>query len=50
MESELAENACLTVGADTAVIFDTPIEQRYQRALKLLGLEAWMLSPQAGHA
>ncbi|MFM8610874.1 MAG: YqgE/AlgH family protein [Burkholderiaceae bacterium] len=50
LESELAENAWLTVGADTAVIFDTPIEQRYQRALKLLGLEAWMLSPQAGHA
>ena len=50
LESEIAENAWLTVGADAAVIFDTPIEQRYQRALKLLGLEAWMLSPQAGHA
>ncbi|OOG50746.1 MULTISPECIES: YqgE/AlgH family protein [Comamonadaceae] len=50
LESELAENSWLTVGADTAVIFDTPVEQRYDRALALLGLEAWTLSPQAGHA
>lgn len=50
LESELAENSWLTVGADASVIFDTPIEQRYDKALKLLGLEAWMLSPGAGHA
>lgn len=50
LESELADNSWLTVGADMAVIFDTPVEQRYARALKLLGLEAWMLSPDAGHA
>lgn len=50
LESELAENSWLTVGADPAVIFDTPVEQRYDRALLLLGLEAWKLSPEAGHA
>lgn len=50
LESELAENSWLTVGADPAVIFDTPIEQRYDRALALLGLEAWKLSSDAGHA
>ena len=50
LESELLENSWLTVGADTAVIFDTPVEQRYAKALSLLGLEAWMLSPDAGHA
>ena len=50
LESELAENSWLTVGADPAVIFDTPIEQRYDKALSLLGLEAWTLSPDAGHA
>lgn len=50
LESELAENSWLTVGADISVIFDTPVDQRYARALKLLGLEAWMLSPDAGHA
>jgi putative transcriptional regulator len=50
LESELAENAWLTVGADTAVIFDTPVEQRYSKALSLLGLQEWMISPEAGHA
>lgn len=50
LESELAENSWLTVGADPAVIFDTPVEQRYAKALKLLGLESWMLMPVAGHA
>ncbi|MBX3653138.1 MAG: YqgE/AlgH family protein [Ramlibacter sp.] len=50
LESELAENSWLTVSADVTVIFDTPVEQRYAQALKLLGLEAWMLSPDAGHA
>ncbi len=50
LESELAENSWLTVGADTAVIFDTPVEQRYTRAMQLLGLEPWMLSNEVGHS
>ena len=50
LESELAENSWLTVGADASVIFDTPIGERYDKALLLLGLEAWKLSPDAGHA
>ena len=50
LESELAENCWLTVAADQTVIFDTPIEQRYDKALALLGLESWMLSSEAGHA
>ncbi|MDM0043118.1 YqgE/AlgH family protein [Variovorax dokdonensis] len=50
LESELAENSWLTVDADPAVIFDTPIDQRYDKALMLLGLQAWTLSPDAGHA
>lgn len=50
LESEISDNSWLTVAADPAVIFDTPVEQRYASALKLLGLEAWMLSPEAGHA
>ncbi|OJU02713.1 MAG: hypothetical protein BGN90_01130, partial [Acidovorax sp. 65-7] len=47
LESELAENAWLTVAADLSVIFDTPVPERYDRALSLLGLQAWMLSPEA---
>ena len=50
LESELAENAWLTVAADLSVIFDTPVSERYDGALALLGLKAWMLSPEAGHA
>ena len=50
LESELAENAWLTVAADLSVIFDTPVPERDDRALSLLGLQAWMLSPEAGHA
>ena len=50
LESEVAENSWLTVGADPSVIFDTPVDQRYDRAMALLGLQSWMLSPEAGHA
>ena len=50
LESEIGENSWLPVVADPAVIFDTPIEQRYDKALSLLGLQAWMLSSQVGHA
>lgn len=50
LESELGENNWLTVEADPAVIFDTPVPERYDRALALLGLQSWMLSPEAGHA
>ena len=50
LESELAENSWLTVGADLSVIFDTPVEQRYERAMQLLGLEPWMLSNEVGHS
>ncbi|NBW48843.1 MAG: YqgE/AlgH family protein [Betaproteobacteria bacterium] len=50
LETELGENSWLTVAADQSLIFDTPVEQRYDRALGLLGLESWMISQQAGHA
>jgi putative transcriptional regulator len=50
LESEIGENSWLTVEANPSVIFDTPIEQRYEKALALLGLQPWMLSTVAGHA
>ena len=50
LETELGENSWLTVDADQAVIFDTPVEQRYDRAFALLELQAWMISTQVGHA
>jgi putative transcriptional regulator len=50
LEDELRRNGWLTVDADPAVIFDTPAERRYERALSLLGFDPRMLSQQAGHA
>lgn len=50
LESEITENSWLTVEADHSLIFDVPVEQRYERAMGLLGLQPWMLSPDAGHA
>ena len=50
LEEELGRNGWLTVDADPAVIFDTPIEKRYERALSLLGFDPRMLSQEAGHA
>ena len=50
LESEISDNSWLTVEADLAVIFDTPVEQRYDKALLLLGVQSWMLSSEAGHA
>lgn len=50
LETELSENSWLTVDADPSIIFDTPVEQRYDKALSLLGLQSWMISSQVGHA
>ncbi len=50
LESEIARNSWLTVDANADLVFDAPVEQRYDQALRLLGLESWMLSPDIGHA
>ena len=50
LEHELAQNAWLTVNADTRILFETPAEQRYDASLKLLGISRAMLSDDAGHA
>lgn len=50
LENELAQNAWLSVACDTHVIFGIPPEQRYDAALKLLGIDPVMLTGDAGHA
>jgi putative transcriptional regulator len=50
LEEEIGRNGWLTVDADPSVIFDTPVAQRYDRALGLLGFDPRMLSLEAGHA
>jgi putative transcriptional regulator len=50
LEDELGRNGWLNVDADPAVIFDTPIGERFNKALALLGVDPSFLSAQAGHA
>ena len=50
LESEITENSWLTVEAKPELIFDVPVERRYDEALGLMGLQSWMISPEAGHS
>ena len=50
LEEEIARNGWLTVGADAHVLFDLPIEERYNAAIKLLWIDPLMLASEAGHA
>ena len=50
LESEIAQNAWLSVLADPSVIFDVPASDRFTAALRLLGIDPIMLAGEAGHA
>ena len=50
LEAEMSRNGWINVGAEPGIIFDTPVEQRYDKALSLLGIDVNMLSQEAGHA
>lgn len=50
LEQELADNAWLTVPADTAIIFDLPPEERLVAAMQKLGIDFAKLSEVVGHA
>ncbi|HTD28044.1 MAG TPA: YqgE/AlgH family protein [Xanthomonadaceae bacterium] len=50
LEQELAENTWLTVPANQAILFDTPIEQRWHAAAKRLGVDLGQLPSYIGHA
>jgi putative transcriptional regulator len=50
LEDELGRNGWINVDAARDIIFDTPVEKRYEKALSLLGIDARMLSQEAGHA
>lgn len=50
LEDEMRRNSWINVSAAPEIIFDTPVEQRYDKALSLLGIDARMLSQEAGHA
>jgi len=50
LESEVTENAWLTVPAEPEIIFKTPYQDRWEAAAQLLGIDVNLLSSQAGHA
>ena len=50
LESELQSNSWLTIDADSDILFNTPIEQRWQKATEKLGIDIAHLSSDIGHA
>ena len=50
LEDEMSRNGWINVNAEPGIIFDTPVAQRYDKALSLLGIDIGMLSSDAGHA
>ena len=50
LEEEIRSNAWLNVPVDDSIIFETPFEQRWHAAARLLGIDFGRLSNQAGHA
>jgi putative transcriptional regulator len=50
LESEIARNGWLTVPFSRQLVFETPVEQRYDAALASLHITRATLSPDAGHA
>ena len=50
LEEELGRNGWLTVDATPDIIFDTPVEQRDNRAVALVGFDPRLLSQEAGPA
>lgn len=50
LEQELAENAWLSTPASADLIFDVPIDQRWQAAAARLGVDLNLISTEAGHS
>lgn len=50
LEEEIQDNGWLHVGADPDLIFGDNVDDKYDRALRKIGIEPGMLSDEAGHA
>lgn len=50
LEEEILANSWLTVPADSSIIFDTPIDQRWATVAQNLGIDLNLISSTAGHA
>jgi len=50
LESELQQDAWLTVAATESILFETPLDQRWQRAAGLMGVDLDRLASYSGRA
>ncbi len=50
LEQEMASNTWLSCPADEQIIFNTPTEERWKAAAKLIGVDLSLMSNDAGHA
>lgn len=50
LEEEIRDNAWLNGPAEPAILFETPVEQRWEAAAALIGVDITQLSGMAGHA
>lgn len=50
LEAEIQENGWLNCPADPALLFDPALENKYETALRKIGIDPIMLSADAGHA
>lgn len=50
LEEELAQNSWLTVPAEHAILFSTPLEDRWQAAARSLGVDLSRLAGYSGHS
>ncbi|KKC99860.1 MULTISPECIES: YqgE/AlgH family protein [Photobacterium] len=50
LEQELADNSWLTMEADPEVVFETPINERWDKAVAKLGIHSANLSTEIGHS
>jgi len=50
LENEMLSNSWLTVDATAELVFDTPFEDRWDSAARLLGVDISSISPDTGHA
>ncbi len=50
LESEMRENAWLSVPADQAILFEAPLQSRWEKALGKLGINSDHLHSVGGHA
>ncbi len=50
LETELQANEWLTCDADAEILFETDLDDRYNKALAKLGITPALLSTESGHA